>query len=85
MENKYHETKITYCLISPMKKNDKLISVITVVRNDVSHISSTIESVLSQTHSAIEFIVIDGASTDGTKEMIEKYADRLKCWFSEPD
>ena len=68
-----------------MKRNELLISIITVVRNDVSHISSTIESVLSQTYSAIEFIVIDGASTDGTKEVIEKYADCMNYWKSEPD
>ena len=68
-----------------MKRNELLISIITVVRNDVSHISSTIVSVLSQSYPSIEYIVIDGASTDGTKEVIEKYADRMKYWKSEPD
>lgn len=68
-----------------MERKDKLISIITVVRNDVSHISSTIESVLSQSYPSIEYIVIDGASTDGTKEVIEKYADCMNYWKSEPD
>ena len=61
------------------------LTIITVVRNDVVHISTTIESVLSQTYSDIEYIVIDGASTDGTKEVIEKYEARFKCWKSELD
>ena len=68
-----------------MKKNDKMISVITVVRNDVEHISKTIESVLYQSYPAIEYIVIDGASTDGTNDVIERYSDRLRTWISEPD
>ena len=68
-----------------MERKDKLFSIITVVRNDVSHISSTIESVLSQSYPSIEYIVIDGASTDGTKEVIEKYADCMNYWKSEPD
>ncbi len=68
-----------------MEFNYKLISVITVVRNDVDHVSKTIESVLSQSYPAIEYIVIDGASTDGTKDVIERYSDRLRTWISEPD
>ena len=61
------------------------VSVITVVYNDVKHIKETIESCLSQTYKNKEYIVIDGGSTDGTKEIIECYADRLSYWCSEPD
>lgn len=60
------------------------ISVITVVYNAVQTIENTILSVLHQTYPNIEYIVIDGASTDGTVDVIKKYSDRL-IWFSEPD
>lgn len=61
------------------------VSVITVVFNDVKHIKDTIESFFSQTYENKEYIVIDGGSTDGTKEIIKCYADRLAYWCSEPD
>ncbi len=61
------------------------ISIITVVRNDVKHIADTIESFLSQNYEDKELIVIDGASTDGTVDVIKKYADCLSYWVSEPD
>lgn len=62
-----------------------IISVITVVRNDVAHIEQTMLSVLNQTYDNIEYIVIDGGSTDGTVDIIKKYSDRLAYWVSEPD
>ena len=60
------------------------ISIITVVRNDEKHIEQTIRSVLDQTFTDYEYLVIDGASTDGTLNIIKKYEDRL-TWISEPD
>ncbi len=60
------------------------ISIITVVRNDEKHIEQTIRSVLDQTFTDYEYLVIDGASTDGTLDIIKKYEDRL-TWISEPD
>lgn len=66
-------------------KTHPLVTVITVVRNDVAHIEKTLQSVLAQTYGHIEYIVLDGASTDGTREMIEQYADRISYWKSEPD
>ena len=48
------------------------ISVITVVRNDVAHIEQTMLSVLGQTYGNVEYIVIDGGSTDGTVDIIKK-------------
>ncbi|MBR0037207.1 MAG: glycosyltransferase [Bacteroidales bacterium] len=61
------------------------ISIITVVRNDVTHIEATIQSFLSQTYQDKELVVIDGASTDGTVDVIRRYAGSLAYWCSEPD
>lgn len=61
------------------------VSVITVVRNGVKYIRQTIDSVFSQNYSSIEYIIIDGASTDGTQAIIEEYRDRLAYYVSEPD
>lgn len=60
------------------------ISVITVVFNDIKNIEKTIKNVLKQTYGDIEYIVVDGASTDGTVEIIKKYDERIK-WISEKD
>ena len=62
-----------------------VISVITIVYNDVNGIEKTISSVLSQTYSHIEYIVIDGGSIDGTLEIIERYNDKIDHWVSGPD
>jgi glycosyltransferase involved in cell wall biosynthesis len=56
-----------------------------VVYNNVDHIERTLVSVLNQTYPHIEYIVIDGASTDGTLQVIEKYKDRIAKLISEPD
>lgn len=61
------------------------ISVVTVVFNDHLHIEQTLCSVLNQTYDNIEYIVIDGGSTDGTVQIIKKYANKLAYWVSEPD
>ena len=61
------------------------ISIITVVRNAVATIRDTIRSVASQNYEDIEHIIIDGASTDGTLDIIGKYHDRLARVISEPD
>lgn len=61
------------------------ISLITIVRNAESHIDRTIRSVLSQTYSDIEYIVIDGASTDNTLEIIHAHEGRITKIISEPD
>jgi glycosyltransferase involved in cell wall biosynthesis len=71
-----------------MSKNgmDKplLISVITVSFNNIHTIGETILSVLSQDYVSIEYLVIDGGSTDGTVELLKSYGDRIK-WISESD
>lgn len=61
------------------------ISIITVVRNDVHNIEKTICSVISQGYPNLEYIVIDGGSTDGTLKIIERYSDKITYYVSEPD
>lgn len=62
-----------------------MISVITVCYNSKDDIERTILSVISQTYENIEYIIIDGGSTDGTIDIIRKYSDRIAHWISEPD
>lgn len=64
---------------------NKKISIITVVYNGISYIEETIKSVIHQSYSNIEYIIIDGNSRDGTKEIIKKYEPYLSYWVSESD
>ena len=61
------------------------LSVITIVYNNVKDIERTMLSVLNQTYPNIEYIIIDGASKDGTKDIIYNYKSRLAQFISEPD
>lgn len=67
-----------------MSMNPKL-SVITIVYNNVKDIERTMLSVLGQNYKNIEYIIIDGASKDGTKDIIYKYKAQLSQFISEPD
>jgi glycosyltransferase involved in cell wall biosynthesis len=67
------------------QENMSLITVVTVVRNGEKTLEQTILSVIDQTYTNIEYIVVDGASTDGTLDIIRKYEDRIDYWQSEPD
>ncbi len=61
------------------------ISIITVSYNSAKTIEDTITSVLNQDYPDIEYIIIDGASTDGTMEIVNRYKQQISCIVSEPD
>lgn len=62
-----------------------LVSIITVVFNGESYIDQTINSVLSQTYDNIEYIIVDGGSTDGTRDIVRGYEASISCFISESD
>ena len=61
------------------------LSIITINYNNRDGLKRTIDSVVAQTFTDYEWIVIDGGSTDGSRELIEQYADHFAFWCSEPD
>jgi glycosyltransferase involved in cell wall biosynthesis len=61
------------------------ISVITVSYNAEKYLESTIESVLAQNHPDVEYIIIDGNSSDNTVNIIRRYESKISKWISEPD
>lgn len=62
-----------------------LISIVTVVYNGEQFLEETIQSVINQTYDNVEYIIIDGGSTDGTLNIIKKYEERIDYWVSERD
>lgn len=61
------------------------VSIITIAYNSAETIEATIQSVLGQNHPNIEYIVIDGASSDGTLDIVNRYSDQISVIVSEPD
>lgn len=61
------------------------LSIITINYNNAEGLEKTIRSIVSQNRNDFEYIVIDGNSTDNSKEIIEKYSDQIDYWISEPD
>jgi len=61
------------------------LSIITVNLNNAAGLQKTMESVFAQTFTDYEYMIIDGGSTDGSKELIEKNADKINYWISEKD
>lgn len=62
-----------------------LISILTVVYNGAKTLEQTIQSVTNQTYSNVEYIIIDGGSTDGTLDLIKKHKKNISQWVSETD
>ena len=62
-----------------------MISIITINLNNKDGLKETIDSVINQTYSDIEYIIIDGGSTDGSVDIIKEYNDKISYWISEND
>lgn len=66
-------------------KSNPLVTIITVAFNADKTIEKTIQSVLNQSYKNIEYIIVDGASSDKTVDIINRYDDYISYWISEPD
>lgn len=67
------------------KTEQPLASILTVVYNGEKHLEKTIQSVITQDYPNIEYVIIDGGSTDRTQEIVAKYKNSIDVFISEPD
>jgi glycosyltransferase involved in cell wall biosynthesis len=72
-------------MLKKVKLMNDLITIVTVTYNAEDLLEATILSIINQSYKNIEYIIIDGASTDKTIEIIKKYEDSISYWISEPD
>ena len=85
IKSNLNSCKILFFFVFLQKRNKMLYSIITINFNNCDGLRRTIESVVNQTNDNYEYIVIDGGSTDGSVDVIQKYSDRISYWVSEKD
>jgi glycosyltransferase involved in cell wall biosynthesis len=79
------ETSATRTRRRTFDPNLPVVTVVTVVYNRKDAVRKTLESVVRQRYSNLEYIIVDGGSTDGTVDVIRAYEDKIDLWISEPD
>jgi len=79
------ESKLVKNFYENKNMNTPLVSIVTVVYNGAQYLEKTIKSVISQNYKNIEYIIIDGGSSDDTLNIIKKYEEHITYWISEKD
>ena len=79
------EPKVKSSFRRKSQPNEPLVSVITVCLNSQEHLEQAIKSVIEQSYDNIEYIIVDGGSSDGTLDIIRRYENETAYWVSEPD